>query len=239
MTRLPPHTSDDPIGSAALEGETRYAALRDVMVRDHIEARGVTSPLVLSAMRSVPRHRLVPPDAVSYAYDDGPLSIGEGQTISQPYVVAWMSQLAGVGPGSRVLEIGTGSGYQAAVLATMGVEVFTIEIVEALGRRAREALSELDLTFERGGRVHTRIGDGHAGWPEEAPFDAILLTAAPEALPEVLLDQLRVGGVLVAPVGPRFENQELMVVRRTEAGFEHRNEGLVRFVPMTGGGRDR
>jgi protein-L-isoaspartate(D-aspartate) O-methyltransferase len=211
-----------------------YAADREAMVREHIEARGVTDPRVLRAMRTVPRHRFVAPGSEGEAYVDSPLGIGERQTISQPYVVAWMSELLRVGPGARVLEIGTGSGYQAAVLAEMGVEVFSIEIVEPLARRARSVLETLGYAAERGGRVHLRVGDGYRGWPEEAPFDAVLLTAAPPEIPEPLLEQLAVGGRLVAPVGAAFETQELLVVTRTERGFCRTNEGLVRFVPMTG-----
>ena len=218
------------VGSAG----DRFASAREAMVHEHIEARGISDPLVLRAMRTVPRHVFVPADVVEEAYLDSPLAIGQDQTISQPYVVAWMSELAHVGEGSRVLEIGTGSGYQAAVLAEMGADVFSIEIVEPLARRAHAVLLELGYAAERGGRVRTRIGDGYRGWLEEAPFDAILLTAAPAEIPEPLLAQLAVGGRLVAPVGPRFSTQELQVVTRTADGYERHTEGLVRFVPMTG-----
>jgi protein-L-isoaspartate(D-aspartate) O-methyltransferase len=211
-----------------------HSARREAMVRDHLEARGIRSDAVLAAMRAVPRERFVPPEWSDEAYADTPLPLGEGQTISQPYVVAWMTELSGAVRGDRVLEVGTGSGYQAAVLAELGAEVWTIEIVEPLARRAAVVLGELGYTAEHGGRVHTRIGDGYAGWPEAAPFDAILLTAAPEEIPEPLLAQLAVGGRLVAPVGGRWENQELVVVTRTETGYERAREGMVRFVPMTG-----
>lgn len=244
MNRLPPSaavalaalgcSAPAASGTGATAASDAFAAEREAMVREHIEARGVSDPRVLRAMRAVLRHRFVPPGSEGEAYVDSPLSIGEEQTISQPYIVAWMSELAHVGEGSRVLEIGTGSGYQAAVLAEMGVEVYSIEIVEPLARRARGVLDALGYTTERGGRVHLRVGDGYRGWPEEAPFDAVLLTAAPPAIPEPLLDQLAVGGRLIAPVGPAYSTQELLVVTRTRDGFVRRNEGLVRFVPMTG-----
>lgn len=216
-----------------------HAARRERMVREQLVARGIRDEAVLSAMRAVPRERFVPPEWIDDAYEDGPLPLGDGQTISQPYVVAWMTELSGAETGSRVLEIDTGSGYQAAILAAMGAEVWTIEIVPSLGHRAHGLLGELGYAAEDGGRVHTRIGDGSAGWPEAAPFDVILLTAAPEEIPAPLLAQLRIGGRLVAPVGERATNQELWVVTRTESGLERQRVGLVRFVPMTGGaGRD-
>jgi protein-L-isoaspartate(D-aspartate) O-methyltransferase len=179
-------------------------------------------------MRKVPRHRFVPRALEAEAYEDTPLPIGEGQTISQPYIVAWMTELIGPRKGMRVLEIGTGSGYQAAVLAECVDEVDTIEVVPALGQRARGVLSELDYR-----NIRTRVGDGYHGWPERAPFDAILLTAAPPAeIPRPLLEQLAVGGRLVAPVG-RGE-QTLVRITRTQNGFVREDLGPVRFVPMTG-----
>ena len=202
------------------------ALLRERMVVEQIEARGVSDPRVLSAMRKVPRDRFVPGWDPRSAHEDGPYPIGWGQTISQPYIVAIMTELAGVGPGDKVLEIGTGSGYQAAVLAEVGARVFSLEIVEPLGRRAEATLSEL------GYGVSVRIGDGYGGWPEEAPFDAIVGTAAPPKVPEPLKEQLRVGGKLVLPVGEMF--QELVVVERTATGFDERSVIPVRFVPMTG-----
>ncbi|MGF1469158.1 MAG: protein-L-isoaspartate(D-aspartate) O-methyltransferase [Sandaracinaceae bacterium] len=203
-----------------------YEAARAAMVRSQIEARGVRDPRVLAAMRRVPRHRFVPAHVAARAYGDHPLPIGHDQTISQPYIVASMTELAELSPGERVLEIGTGSGYQAAVLAEIGVRVFTIEIVEPLGRRAFATLAEL------GYEVEGRIGDGYMGWPEEAPFDAILLTAAPPQIPAPLLTQLAVGGRLVAPVGDL--DQELVVIERTDDGLTRRSAYPVRFVPMTG-----
>ncbi len=198
------------------------------MVRKQIEARGVRDARVLDAMRSVPRHRFVPESQRGYAYDDRPLPIGEGQTISQPYIVALMTELAGVKPGDTVLEVGTGSGYQAAVLAQMGVKVYSIEIVEPLARRAKAVLDELGY----GKRVELRRGDGYAGWPEHAPFDAILVTAAPPKIPEPLKQQLVVGGRLVIPVGKHF--QSLLRITRTKDGFREESVIPVRFVPMTG-----
>jgi protein-L-isoaspartate(D-aspartate) O-methyltransferase len=203
-----------------------YADARDTMVDAQIAARGVRTPRVLEAMRRVPRHRFVPHEMVPHAYEDRPLAIGHDQTISQPYIVATMSELAEIEPGDRVLEIGTGAGYQAAVLTEMGADVYTIEIVEALGREAAERLAAL------GYQVRARIGDGYRGWPEAAPFDAILVTAAPPEIPRPLEEQLAVGGCLVAPVGRA--SQELVVLRRTPHGIERRSILPVRFVPMTG-----
>ena len=197
------------------------------MVRTQLAARDVRDEAVLAAMRRVPRHRFVPAAQQREAYADYPLRIGHDQTISQPYIVGLMTQMAQVRRGQRVLEIGTGSGYQAAVLAELGAEVYSIEIVRALGERARARLDDLGYRT-----VHVRIGDGYQGWPEHGPFDAILLTAAPPAIPQPLLAQLTVGGRLVAPVGQ--DDQELVVVTRTLDGYE-RSEGIpVRFVPMTG-----
>jgi protein-L-isoaspartate(D-aspartate) O-methyltransferase len=207
--------------------EAVYRERRLRMVEDQIAARGVTDPAVLAAMRAVPRHRFVPEAARRLAYDDGPLPIGEGQTISQPYVVAVMTAAIRPRKGMRVLEVGTGSGYQAAVLAACVAEVDTIEVVPALGRRAEAILKELGCR-----NVHVRVGDGFDGWPERGPFDAIVLTAAPERVPQPLLDQLRVGGRLVAPVGRDI--QDLVVITRTDRGLVTEVIESVRFVPMTG-----
>jgi len=200
---------------------------REAMVDRQIEARDVRDPAVLKALRAVPRHEFVPQAVRARAYQDSPLPIGEGQTISQPYIVAVMTELAAPRKGARVLEIGTGSGYQAAVLAELGAQVYSIEIVEPLGRRAAETLKRLGYTT-----VKTRIGDGYRGWPQAAPFDAILVTAAPPKIPEPLKQQLAVGGRLVVPVGE--DEQELLVLTRTKTGFEERRVLPVRFVPMTG-----
>jgi protein-L-isoaspartate(D-aspartate) O-methyltransferase len=196
------------------------------MVSSQIAARGIESERVLAAMREVPRHEFVPQQYRDDAYDDHPLPIDADQTISQPYIVALMSELAEIEAGDRVLEVGTGSGYQAAVLAQLGAEVYSIEIVDALARTARERLERL------GYRAQVRSGDGYAGWPERAPFQAILITAAPPRIPDPLKQQLAVGGKLVVPVGRGF--QDLVVLTRTETGFEERSVIPVRFVPMTG-----
>jgi protein-L-isoaspartate(D-aspartate) O-methyltransferase len=218
---------------SALDDEDTAHARREDMIRTQLEARGIRDRAVLDAMRKVPRHRFVPRLLGLSAYDDGPLPIGEGQTISQPYIVAWMTELIGPKKGMRVLEIGTGSGYQAAVLAECVDEVDTIEVVPSLGKSAERLLGELGYR-----NIRTRIGDGYHGWPERAPFDAIILTAAPpEDIPRPLLDQLKVGGRLVAPVG-RSE-QQLVRITRTETGYTREVLAPVRFVPMTGKAQDR
>jgi protein-L-isoaspartate(D-aspartate) O-methyltransferase len=211
----------------AAETSDSASEAREAMVDRQIEPRGVRDPAVLKALRAVPRHEFVPQAVRARAYQDSPLPIGEGQTISQPYIVAVMTELAAPRKGARVLEIGTGSGYQAAVLAELGAQVYSIEIVEPLGRRAAETLKRLGYTT-----VKTRIGDGYRGWPQAAPFDAILVTAAPPKIPEPLKQQLAVGGRLVVPVGE--DEQELLVLTRTKTGFEERRVLPVRFVPMTG-----
>jgi len=207
--------------------EDPYEPRRLRMVETQIEARGVSAPRVLAAMRRVERHRFVPPAARGQAYADHPLPIGHQQTISQPYIVALMTELVRPGPDTKVLEIGTGSGYQAAVLAECAGEVYTIEIVPELGRETADLLPRLGYD-----KIHTRIGDGFDGWPDEAPFDAIVVTAAPPRIPQPLLDQLAPGGRLVIPVGQGF--QQLVLVTRTADGFDRRTITPVRFVPMTG-----
>lgn len=204
---------------------------REEMVGGQIESRGIKDRSVIDAMRKVPRHRFVPESLLARAYEDSPLPIGEGQTISQPYIVAWMTELIGPRKGMRVLEIGTGSGYQAAVLAECVDEVDTIEVVPALGRRAERVLRDLGYR-----NIRTRVGDGYRGWPERAPFDAILLTAAPpDDVPRPLLEQLKPGGRLVAPVGRGV--QTLVRITRTESGYRRESLGTVYFVPMTGEAR--
>jgi protein-L-isoaspartate(D-aspartate) O-methyltransferase len=201
--------------------------MRQKMVEEQIEARGVRDPRVLEAMRSVPRHLFVPAAERERAYEDGPLPIGSGQTISQPFIVAFMTEAARIGPGDRVLEIGTGSGYQAAVLAAVGADVYSIEILPELAERARR-----DLAAAGYSGVRVRTGDGAAGWPEAAPFDAILVTAAPPDLPEGLTGQLKQGGRMVIPLGTG--TQELVRITRTARGDERETLLPVRFVPMTG-----
>jgi protein-L-isoaspartate(D-aspartate) O-methyltransferase len=198
------------------------------MVRRQIAARGVRDPRVLKAMEKVPRHLFVPAVRQAEAYEDYPLPIGGGQTISQPYIVAAMTEALRLKPGSRVLEIGTGSGYQAAILGELAREVYSIEIVPALGQRAAKLLAQLGYR-----NIQVHVGDGYRGWPERAPFDAILLTAAPVQLPEPLLRQLKMGGTLVAPVGPT-DDQRLIRVTKTVTGFSREHLMDVRFVPMTG-----
>ena len=197
------------------------------MVEEQILRRGVSERKVLGAMEEVPRHVFVPEPLRDQAYADGPLSIGSGQTISQPYIVALMTSLRELNGDEKVLEIGTGSGYQAAVLSRLVKDVYTVEIREELGEKAQKSLDDLGYS-----NVHFRIGDGYQGWPEAAPFDAIVVTAAAPRVPPDLLEQLAVGGHLVIPVGDAF--QELEVHTRTPNGVEVRRVFPVRFVPMTG-----
>ena len=195
------------------------------MVAAQVAARGVRDPAVLAAMGGVPRHLFVPEADGARAYEDGPVAIGRGQTISQPYVVALMTELAELRPASRVLEIGTGSGYQTAVLAECAGEIFSIELEPDLAKRASAALAALGYT-----NVHLRVGDGSRGWPEAAPFEAIVVTAAPGERPGALADQLAPGGRLVIPLG--VSSQELWVFTRTDSGLTRRSVIPVRFVPL-------
>ena len=211
------------------------AARRQRMVEQQLAPRGIDDARVLEAMRNVPRHRFVPDAVAPDAYSDGPLSIGYGQTISQPYIVALMTELARPAPGDRVLEVGTGSGYQAAVLAGLVGHVYSIEIVVPLAQHAVGLLAELGYA-----NVTVKAGDGYAGWPEHAPFDAIVVTAAPERIPAPLLDQLRPGGRLVIPVGPVHATQQLRVVEKDAQGrLRERHITPVRFVPLTGEAAER
>jgi len=215
------------VSRTAADTPESFEQARQRMVSGQIEARGVHDSRVLAAMRRVPRHEFVPLEQRPYAYEDRPLPIGYGQTISQPYIVAVMSEALELDGSEKVLEIGTGSGYQAAVLAELAAEVYTIEIVEPLASRAASDLERLG--FEN---LHVRAGDGYRGWPEAAPFDAIIVTAAPDHIPQPLLDQLAVGGRLVIPVGRMF--QELELITKDAEGV-HREDLLpVRFVPMVG-----
>jgi protein-L-isoaspartate(D-aspartate) O-methyltransferase len=227
-----PAVTTPPLSPPVATVPDPYTEQRLRMVEETIVARGVSDPDVLRAMRSVPRHLFVPPDYLDLAYDDRPLPIGYGQTISQPYIVAWMTELLQLKPGEKVLEIGTGSGYQAAVLAELGyVEVYSIEIIPELAEQAAERLRRLGY-----GQVHLTQGDGYFGWPEHAPYDAIIVTAAPDHLPPPLVEQLKEGGRLVIPIGPRGGWQTLW--RFTKQAGQVQAEALdyVSFVPLTGYG---
>jgi protein-L-isoaspartate(D-aspartate) O-methyltransferase len=205
-----------------------YRAQRERLVRDSMEGRGIRNPSVLRAMRETPRHEFMPPEVRQYAYQDRPVPIGYEQTISQPSLVAFMTETLDVNKQHRVLEIGTGSGYQAAVLAAVAKEVYTIEIVPELARSSAETLTRLGH-----GNIFTRQGNGYLGWPEQAPFDRIILTAAPPELPQALVDQLKSGGKLLAPVGRTALEQELLLVEKSETGKISKRSVLpVRFVPM-------
>jgi protein-L-isoaspartate(D-aspartate) O-methyltransferase len=218
--------------SAPTTQEEFFAELRERMVVETIERRGITDTDVLSAMRSVPRHLFVPEDEQGYAYGDHPLPIGYGQTISQPYIVALMTELLELQEGDRVLEIGTGSGYQAAILGEIpSIEVYTIEIIPELAESARKRLESLDYAA-----IHCREGDGYYGWPEYAPFDAIIVTAAPDHIPQPLVDQLAADGRMVIPVGPPGGYQTLWkLVKQPNGEVKNYNMGGVAFVPLTGG----
>jgi protein-L-isoaspartate(D-aspartate) O-methyltransferase len=202
------------------------------MVVQQLQARGIRDPRVLAAMASLPRERFVPAERQAQAYEDRPLPIGHGQTISQPYIVALMSEALALGGTEKVLEIGTGSGYQAALLCSLAREVYSIEIVEPLAVQARQVLNAFNYA-----NLRLRVGDGYRGWPEAAPFDAILLTAAPDHVPQPLLDQLAVGGRLLLPIGKLAADgsgQALRLITRSAQGWEERRLRTVRFVPMTG-----
>ncbi len=222
------------LGPHLATAQDEYAQARRRMVEEQIAARGITDTAVLRAMRTVPRHLFVPEGWRADSYGDYPLPIGEAQTISQPYVVAYMTEQLRIGPRSRVLEVGTGSGYQAAVLAEIAREVYTIEIVPELGRSAAVRLGELGYRD-----VRTRIGDGYAGWPDAAPFDAIIVTAAAEDVPAPLIAQLKPGGRMVLPLGPHDGDQDLVLVRKSADGRGIVTRVLlpVRFVPLTRSGK--
>lgn len=208
----------------AVDGAT---SARTRMVDEQLTARDIRNPRVLDAMKRVPRHEFVPEPLRDRAYIDSPLPIGHDQTISQPYIVAFMTEALELDPSHRVLEIGTGSGYQAAILGELVKDVYTIEIVQPLADRARQTLKQLGYA-----NVHVRTGNGYLGWPEEAPFDRVMVTAAPDAIPQPLIDQLKVGGLMAIPLG--IGDQELRILRRTEKGMETLRTLPVRFVPMTG-----
>jgi protein-L-isoaspartate(D-aspartate) O-methyltransferase len=214
-------TSDD----AQQRRDADWTSARARMVQSQLRGRDIHDARVLDAMTRVERHRFVPESVRADAYGDFPLPIGDGQTISQPYIVAFMTQALALEPQHRVLEIGTGSGYQAAILGELARDVYTIEIVPALGNRARQTLEELGYKH-----VHVLIGNGYLGWPEHAPFDRIIVTAAPEEIPRALVDQLREGGRMAIPVGR--DDQELRILERTADGMKLLQTIPVRFVPM-------
>lgn len=219
-----------PTACAGAATEEESSQARERMVALQIANRGVTDPRVLSAMRKVERHRFVPAALAAQAYRDSPLPIGHDQTISQPYIVALMTELLAVDEKSKVLEVGTGSGYQAAVLGEIVSEVYTIEIVEPLGLEATQRLK--DLGYEN---IEVRVGDGYQGWVEHAPFDAIIVTCAPDHVPAPLVEQLKIGGRMVIPVGPNSGAQYLYLMTK-QPGGELKEERVlaVRFVPLTG-----
>lgn len=218
-------------GAAMNEDDNQHSSARTEMVREQLLARDITDPNVLDAMRRVPRHRFVPPSEQRHAYRDTPLPLSHGQTISQPYIVALMTQLVRPRAEDRVLEVGTGSGYQAAVLAELVEHVYTVEIEADLARTSAERLRELGYD-----NVTVRHGDGYVGWAEHAPFDIIVATAAPEAVPQPLLDQLNAGGRMVVPVGPTHSVQELRLIEKDDDGkITTRTIAPVRFVPMRRG----
>ena len=202
-----------------------FDSLRAAMVANQISTRGISSKAVLQAMRKIPRHKFVPTEYESQAYHDNPLPIGKEQTISQPYIVAYMTEELQLEKTDRVLEIGTGSGYQAAVLAEIADSVYTIEINPSLSKHAQKTLDNLNYK-----NVSFLIGDGYLGWPEKAPFDAIIVTAAPNHIPPALLDQLAITGRMIIPVGA--SNQSLILIRKTENGIKKETKLPVRFVPM-------
>ena len=199
---------------------------RQRMVEQQLRGRNIRSARVLDAMAIVPRHLFIPEANRRDAYDDSPVPIGYGQTISQPYIVAFMTQALEIGPADRVLEIGTGCGYQTAVLATLASQVYSMEIVAPLAERARATLAALGYR-----NIEVRTGNGYLGWPEQAPFDRIMVTAAPDEVPETLVEELKVGGLMAVPVGTAM--QELRILRRTAGGTETLETLPVRFVPMT------
>ncbi len=206
----------------------RFEEARHRMVSEQLAKRGIKDKAVLEAMKKVPRHLLVPESQRENAYLDRPLPIGQGQTISQPYIVAMMTEEIKPTSDMKVLEIGTGSGYQAAVLAELVDQVFTIEIVPELGNKAKADLNELGYD-----NVNVKVGDGYEGWPSNAPFDAIIVTAAPEEIPQPLIDQLKEGGRMVIPVGPVGKTQELLLVEKKDGEIHRTKKSLVRFVPFT------
>jgi len=215
------------MGSSFLQQDDRYTSAREKMVTEQIISRGVTDQQTLRAMRKVPRHLFVPEEYIKEAYDDNPLPIGYGQTISQPYIVAFMTEVSKPSADKKVLEIGTGSGYQAAVMAEITDKVYTIEIVPELARESAERLKKMGYT-----NITGKFGDGYKGWPEHAPYDIVIVTAAPEQIPQPLIDQLAENGRLVIPVGAPAAVQELILIEKKNGKIEKNRLTFVRFVPF-------
>jgi len=204
-----------------------FETARREMVDEQLKPRGIRSVAVLNAMQTVPRHLFVPENLQNYAYDDSPLPIGWGQTISQPYIVAYMTEQLEAASGMKILEIGTGSGYQAAVLAWLGCQVYTVELIEELVAASKKALAACNFD-----NVHIKQGDGYSGWQEEAPFDAIIVTAAPDSVPDELVGQLKEGAKMMIPVGDVYSAQSLRLITKNKTGFTEKDMLPVRFVPM-------
>ncbi len=221
-----PSPTPEPTATAIID---RFFHARQQMVWNQIRARGVSDEAVLAAMETVPRHEFVPDKYLEQAYADHPLPIGYGQTISQPFIVAWMTELLEIESGDKVLEIGTGSAYQAAVLAEITDQVYTLEIIEELEKSAEERLKRLGYT-----QVKVKHADGYFGWEEYAPYDAIIVTCAPDHIPQPLIQQLKDGGRMVLPVGPPGGYQSLWLITKQDDQVLTRNLGGVRFVPLTG-----
>lgn len=210
--------------------QDNYKEKRETLVREAIEGRGITDKAVLRAMRTVERHLFVPPVQAAYAYEDHPLPIGSGQTISQPYMVAYMTEVIKPNPQMKVLEVGTGNGYQAAVLAEIVKQVYTIEIIPELGESAAKRLDKLGYD-----NVEVKVGNGYHGWKENAPYDAIVVTAAAETVPPPLIEQLKDGGRMVIPIGPQFRTQHLLLIEKKKGKTTTKKLMPVVFVPFTGG----
>jgi protein-L-isoaspartate(D-aspartate) O-methyltransferase len=212
-------------GQNSAPSEAQFQSQRQYMIKEQLEARGIREPRVLKAMLTVPRHLFVEPNLAPLAYEDYPLPIANNQTISQPYIVAYMTELAAISPQAKVLEIGTGSGYQAAILGLLAKKVYTIEFFPELAQKARHLLQELGYT-----NIQVKAGDGYQGWAEHAPYDAILVTAAPDHIPQPLIDQLAINGKMLIPVGKW--SQYLVILTKTEYGIVENRTLPVRFVPL-------
>lgn len=210
-----------------VEAQNEYRLKREQMVETQIRNRGITNSDILDAFLQVERHRFVPEEMIELAYIDSPLPIGEGQTISQPYVVAFMTKQLQIKPSQKILEIGTGSGYQAAILAELGAEVYSIEIIESLAQNAKKVLNEIGYD-----NIHLKTSDGYLGWEEYAPYDAIIVTCAPSQIPEPLIEQLTDGGKMIIPVGEQVSVQELILLEKNKGKIKQRSILPVRFVPM-------